>query len=348
MAIVKFVASGCPMNNIFPYVMNRGKTDENLISGINCSPDTVLQEFTFVKKQFKKEDGRTYVHIVQAFSPDDDLTPELAHEIGLRFAEYFGGYQALVATHRNTDHIHNHIILNSVNMETGKKFHQSAAEMRQVKEYSNKLCREYGLSETETKSSFKSMPKWKSQLRNKAYSVACRTCSKEDFIFEMEMHGYKVDWQEGHKYITFTTPDGHKCRDNKLFAEQLLRKNLEIYYLLGGCESGLAEQYKSYVNDLRPEHSYEIGKYGRLHLEFIKQHRRGTYTTLLTENRLNEHLHGIDEQAHEQLDLLTTQMAKQMGVSEELKASDPMRWVQMMNNIKASAEEIVMKEVVYK
>ena len=81
MAIVKFVTSGCPMNNIFPYVMNREKPDENLISGINCSPDTVLQEFTFVKKQFKKEDGRTYVHIVQAFSPDDDLTPEVAHEI---------------------------------------------------------------------------------------------------------------------------------------------------------------------------------------------------------------------------------------------------------------------------
>lgn len=240
MAIVKFVTSGCPMNNIFPYVMNREKTDENLISGINCSPDTVLQEFTFVKKQFKKEDGRIYVHIVQSFSPDDDITPEVAHEIGLRFAEYFGGYQALVATHRNTDHIHNHIILNSVNMETGKKFHQSAAEMRQIKEYSNRLCREYGLSETETKSSFRTMPKWKSQLRNNAYSVACRTCCKEDFIFEMEMHGYKVDWQEGHKYITFTTPDGHKCRDNKLFAEQLLRKNLEIYYLLGGCESGLA------------------------------------------------------------------------------------------------------------
>ena len=107
------------------------------------------------------------------------------------------------------------------------------------------------------------------------------------------------------------------------------------------------EQYYPLL-DLGEQTSYEIGKYGKLHLEFIKQHRRGTYTTLLTENRLNEHLHGIDEQAHEQLDLLTTQMAKQMGVSEELKASDPMRWVQMMNNIKASAEEIVMKEVVYK
>ena len=94
--------------------------------------------------------------------------------------------------------------------------------------------------------------------------------------------------------------------------------------------------------------TYEIGKYGELHLEFIKQHRRGTYTTLLTENRLNEHLHSIDEQAHEQIDLHITQMAERMGVTENLKASDPMRWVQMMNSIKASAEEIVMKEVMYK
>ena len=307
MAIVKFVASGCPMNHIFPYVMNREKSDENLISGINCSPDTALQEFTFVKKQFKKEDGRTYVHIVQAFSPDDDITPELAHEIGLRFAEYFGGYQALVATHRNTDHIHNHIILNSVNMETGKKFHQSAAEMRQVKEYSNRLCREYGLSETETKSSFKSMPKWKDMLRRKAYSVANRTCCKEDFIFEMEMHGYKVDWQEGHKYITFTTPDGHKCRDNKLFAEQLLRKNLEIYYLLGGCESGLADQYKSYVNDLQPEHSYTVGD--------------GLFNLLknLLETMPYDELFTPPVEDH-QLDKMTVMMLEMMGIKVEPKA----------------------------
>ena len=94
--------------------------------------------------------------------------------------------------------------------------------------------------------------------------------------------------------------------------------------------------------------SYEIGKCGKLHLEFIKKHRRGTYTTLMTENRLNEHLHSIDEQAHEQIDLHIAQMAKRMGVTEKLKASDPMRWVQMMNNIKASAEGIVLKEVVYR
>ena len=107
------------------------------------------------------------------------------------------------------------------------------------------------------------------------------------------------------------------------------------------------EQYYPLL-DLGEQTSYEISKYGKLYLSFMKQHRRGTYTTLLTENRLNEHLHSIDEQAHEQIDLHITQMAKRMGVSEELKAYDPMRWVQMMNNIKASAEEIVMKEVVYK
>ena len=102
------------------------------------------------------------------------------------------------------------------------------------------------------------------------------------------------------------------------------------------------------VLGLGEQTSYEIGKYGNLHLDFLKKYRRGTYTTLYTENRLNEHLHNIDLQAREQIDLLTTQMAEQMDVTEELKAADPMRWVRLMNNIKALAEEIVLKEVVYK
>ena len=107
------------------------------------------------------------------------------------------------------------------------------------------------------------------------------------------------------------------------------------------------EQYYPLL-DLGEQTSYEIGKYGKLYLSFMKQHRRGTYTTLLTENRLNEHLHSIDLQAREQLDLLTAQMAEQMDVTEKLKAADPMRWVRLMNNIKSLAEEIVLKEVVYK
>ena len=105
-----------------------------------------------------------------------------------------------------------------------------------------------------------------------------------------------------------------------------------------------------YYPDLAlPEQTnYLLGKYANLRLDFMKKHRRGTYTTLLIEGRLNEHLHSIDEQVHEQMESYITQEAERMGVTEELKASDPMRWVQLMNNIKSYAEEIVLKEVVYK
>lgn len=122
--------------------------------------------------------------------------------------------------------------------------------------------------------------------------------------------------------------------------EKYITKNGIKYELRG-------EQYYPML-EISEQTTYEIGKYGHLHLEFIKKHRRGIYTTLLTENRLNEHLHSIDEQALEQMDLHIAQMAEQMGVTENLKASNPMCWVQMMNNIKSSAEEIVLKEVVYK
>ena len=94
--------------------------------------------------------------------------------------------------------------------------------------------------------------------------------------------------------------------------------------------------------------SYEIGKYGRMHLDYLKQHRRGRYTSLLTQGKLNGYIHTIDEQVHEQIASHIVQMAQQMGVSEDMKASDPLRWVQMMNHIKASAEEIVLREVIFR
>ena len=125
-----------------------------------------------------------------------------------------------------------------------------------------------------------------------------------------------------------------------MIMEKYITKNGIKYELRG-------EQYYPMLK-ISEQTNYEIGKYGHLHLEFIKKHRRGTYTTLLTEGRLNEHLYRIDEQVDGQIDLYIAQMAKRMGVTEDLKASDPMRWVQMMNNIKASAEEIVLKEIVYK
>jgi len=120
--------------------------------------------------------------------------------------------------------------------------------------------------------------------------------------------------------------------------EKYITKNGIKYELRG-------EQYYPML-EISDQITYEIGKYGQVHLDFIKKHRRGTYTILLTEGSLNEHLHSIDVQVHEQIDPHIAQMAERMGATEELQASYPMRWVQMMNNVKASAEEIVLREVV--
>ena len=93
--------------------------------------------------------------------------------------------------------------------------------------------------------------------------------------------------------------------------------------------------------------NYTLGKYANLRRDFMKKHRRGTYTTLLTEGRLNEHLHAIDIQAHELLDDITLRLAQERGIDEDLKTYDALQWVAEMNNIKASAEEIILQEVVY-
>ena len=91
---------------------------------------------------------------------------------------------------------------------------------------------------------------------------------------------------------------------------------------------------------------YQIGKYGRMHLDYIKQHRRGRYTTLLTEGKLNARLYEIDLDANEMLETIIPRLATETGIDENLKARNMLRWVAETNNIKASAEEIVLREVV--
>ena len=103
-----------------------------------------------------------------------------------------------------------------------------------------------------------------------------------------------------------------------------------------------------YPNLALPEQTnYPLGKYANLRLDFMKKYRRGTYTTLLTEGRLNEYLHAIDIQAHELLEDIIPHLVKERGVDETLKAHNALLWTAEMNNIKASAEEIVLREVVY-
>ena len=107
------------------------------------------------------------------------------------------------------------------------------------------------------------------------------------------------------------------------------------------------ENGRLYPNLELPEQTnYNIGKYGLLHLDFIKEHRKGRYTTIITECRLNEYLHKIDLEANEMLETIVLRLATERGIDENLKARDMLRWVTEMNNIKACAEEIVLREVV--
>ena len=122
---------------------------------------------------------------------------------------------------------------------------------------------------------------------------------------------------------------------------------MEKYITQNGIKYELkGEQYYPMLRMVEQE-EHSIGKYGLLHRDYIKQHKRGTYTTLLTEGRLNAHLHEIDAQANEMVEAIVANLARERGIDEELKASDAIKWVSEMNNIKASAEEIVLREVIY-
>ena len=116
-----------------------------------------------------------------------------------------------------------------------------------------------------------------------------------------------------------------------------------IYEQLGGT---YREENGNLVPDVELPEQKSIGKYGKMHLDYLKQHRRGRYCALLGEGRLNAYLADVDEQANEMLTSLTVEFAKAQGIDEHLKATDQMRWVQMMNNVRCSAEETVMRELI--
>ncbi|MBR2926519.1 MAG: TnpV protein [Clostridia bacterium] len=122
---------------------------------------------------------------------------------------------------------------------------------------------------------------------------------------------------------------------------------MEKYITQNGIKYELrGEQYYPML-EIAEQKEHKIGKYGLLHCDYIKQHKRGSYTTLLTDGRLNSYLHEIDVQANEMVEAIVANLARERGIEEELKASDAIKWVAEMNNIKASAEEIVLREVIY-
>ena len=247
MAIVKLLASKSPVSNAVNYVTQKEKTLDKLISGHNCMPESVVDEFEMTKQKFNKLGGRTYYHMIQSFASDDDITPEQAHEIGLQMAEHcFPGYQVLVATHIDRQHTHNHFVINSVNMIDGKKMDVAPQDLISIKNYSNYLCEKNGFKTTEAKTDRNREPRWKFEIKMMALRMMKESYSMSDFIQKMRLHGIDIKYNPNYKYMTYTDANGHRVRDAKLFDERLLKENLQTYFELGGCESPLTETIETY------------------------------------------------------------------------------------------------------
>ena len=236
------------MKNVLNYVSRKEKTvseDKRFVTGVNCSPETALDEMTATKNLYRKTDGRLYYHLVQSFPSGYEIEPELAHKIAVELAEKtFGKYEVVVATHIDREHIHSHLVMNSVSFEDGKKYHSNKETVEELMKLSDEICRRYGvhvldapkkkmnrdyLSDSEYRSA-KRGESFKWELMNVINQVMKKAKSKNQFCYMMKQQGYSVRWEDNRKYITYTCPNGRRCRDNKLHGERYRKEYMEYEF----------------------------------------------------------------------------------------------------------------------
>ena len=234
------------MRNCIEYVLRQDKTSELLtyVTGPYCHDeikyDLVYRTFLEEKKMWDKDSGRMYAHNIISWHKDEQITPEQALEFGKEFAEnWFSGFQTLVAVHKDKDHIHCHLVTNSVSYEDGRKLHNTRKDLERMKQLTNQMCRERGLTVAEKGKHFDgsqiekgeviawSKDKYnlfRQQVKDSfvadcamAVLKALENCiSKEKFIEKMKQFGWNVNWTEKRKHITFQNQDGKKVRDSNL------------------------------------------------------------------------------------------------------------------------------------
>ena len=234
------------MRNCIEYVLRQDKTGELLtyVTGPYCHDeinyDLVYRTFLEEKKMWDKDSGRMYAHNIISWHKDEQITPEQALEFGKEFAEnWFSGFQTLVAVHKDKDHIHCHLVTNSVSYEDGRKLHNTRKDLERMKQLTNQMCRERGLTVAEKGKHFDgsqiekgeviawSKDKYnlfRQQVKDSfvadcamAVLKALENCiSKEKFIEKMKQFGWNVNWTEKRKHITFQNQDGKKVRDSNL------------------------------------------------------------------------------------------------------------------------------------
>ena len=252
MAIISFTnykrgqTTGC-MGAVMRYTMQDKKTEfegQKLITGINCQPESVYADFMTTKRLHHKTDGVLFYHMVQSFPKGEAVDPVAAHAAALKLAEYYEGYEVLVCTHTDREHIHSHFLINSVNFDTGKKLHIAKEQLQELRQRNDQVCMEFSLpvfqpkdrrqkTKAMTVGEYHTAARGQSkklQLMNIINDCMRHASNREEFIALMESEGYKVRWETSRRNITYTTPSGWQCRDRLLFGDKYLKENMEYEF----------------------------------------------------------------------------------------------------------------------
>ena len=230
MAVIKSLPATKIISNQLKYLEKEGKTVEELKEGINCTTDNVEREFNIVKQLHNNTTGKQYYHFTQAFSPEDNITPEKAHQLGKEWIERnIQGHQVYMVTHIDKNHIHNHFVINSVNMDNGLKLQISPSKLLEMKKDSNCICdREKlskinlepnkGISKTDSEYRLekKGVTPWKDELRQCIDFGRSKTKSIEELKEYLKEH-FNIEVRETKNSISYKHPEQNKSvRGNKL------------------------------------------------------------------------------------------------------------------------------------
>ena len=234
------------MKSVMRYVSQMSKTiwdGQQLVSGIGCQPETAFDEFLSTKLLHHKDGGVMFYHMVQSPPKGADIDPRAAHEAARRLAGYFEGCEVLVCTHVDREHVHSHCIINSVNFETGRKVHMADEQIQELRVRNDQICEELGLPKFQRDGQRQSRgmsnaeyytadrgESWKFELMRVIDECMRYAGSREEFLALLRSEGYDATWTDSRKNITYTTPDGRKCRDSKLHIEKYLKENMEAEF----------------------------------------------------------------------------------------------------------------------
>ena len=251
----------------------------SLVSGIHCDGFNAVTEFAATKAAYHKLDGMNFYQYVQSFSPKESITPAQAHEIAKEFAEKaWPGHEVLVTTHCDAVHVHSHFVINSVSFQNGKKLRQDPGTLKKLRQLSDEICQAHGLSVLKPYQSggqnlssreyrtAKKDKSWKFCLMYHIGKAMEQSMSREDFIDLMKRKGFEVNWTDERKHITFTCPNGMKCRGSRLHHEKYTKENFEnefaIRRRLADDRIGSADTAERRSHGYHAEDTLQIGGLG--------------------------------------------------------------------------------------